>query len=168
MSIGSHRSLAFALLTLLGAGCVVPVGPQWSDPEKNYPPTIRFAEPSVGSILDMGIDSGVPLSVQVGLSDQNTADKLYVRWIIDYPPYADGQTHIAMSAILPPTGQPERDTIAFSPSCTDDQIAHSSSTHRLMLAASDRPFLDDATEPDAVPPGNLRIEAVWVFSLACQ
>ncbi len=170
----AHSRISLALLVLLGtgAGCVVPVGPKWTDPQSNYPPTLDSAVPPMGSILASDTDGGAAPGVEVWLADQNTGDKLYVRWIIDYPPFVAGRTRIAaLPLILPPADEPERPAISFTPNCSDDQIAHGSSNHRLLLVVSDRPFSSDdpnQTTPDQVPAGNFRVEASWQFVLDCQ
>jgi hypothetical protein len=165
----------FAVLPLLVAlsGCVVPAGPEWTDPESNFPPTISAATPPVGSILGLGVDGGASLTVEVVLADQNTQDNLYVRWIIDYPPYRDEITRMGLAQPpLPSEDQILRSRILFTPSCTDDQIAHGFSSHRLLLAVSDRPFKFDSFNstdfPDDVPSGNFRVEGSWQFELDCK
>jgi len=161
-----------ALLSLLGgsSACVVPVGPEWTDPPTNYPPTIARTAPASGSLLTREIDGGGPLSVTVWLADQNTRDKLYVRFIIDYPPFIADVTRVAPEVILPPENQVERQPLAFAPDCNADLIASGFTNHRLMLAASDRPFASaapDQTAPDQVAPGNARVEGFWQFEMDC-
>lgn len=157
------------LAVLLGLpACVVPVGPQWTDPPDNVPPTIRSAVPPVGTMLGLDADGGGSLDVEVVLADQNTRDKLYTRFIIDYPPFVDGVSHIALPTILPPRNQIERTALRFEPNCIDGLMARGFSSHRLMLAVSDRPFASDAqAPPDQVSSGFL-VEGVWPFELDCQ
>jgi hypothetical protein len=168
--MGSCRRLPLLLAVpiLVGAGCVVPMGPKWSDPESNSPPVIASAVPAIGSVLDMAADGGVPLGVRVVISDANTSDRIYARWIIDYPPYQESQTRVALRAVLPPANEAQRSPIEFSPNCSDDQIARGFVAHRLLLAVSDRPFSDeDASKPDAVPAGNFLVEGSWAFNQDC-
>jgi len=160
------------LCVALGAamGCVVPVGPEWTDPQGNYPPTITSASPPIGSVLSMDPDGGEPLAVEVDLADQNTQDQLYVRWIIDYPPYVEGQSHIALPLILPGGQQIDRSPILFTPNCMDDQIARRMSDHRLLLAVSDRPFAPEGPSQGdlvLVQKGNFLVEAAWQFEIDC-
>ncbi len=150
------------------AACVAPVGPEWSDPPGNYPPTIASAVPPVGSLLGQDSDGGpASLVVQVDLADQNTGDTLYIRWIVDYPPWTPGLSGIALKDSKPGGGSVLRSTEIFSLSCAD--VSHVISNHRLMLAVSDRPFDDTntSTPPDQVSDGFL-VEAVWPFVLKCQ
>jgi len=160
------RVLAASLAALLG-GCVVPVGPKWSDPENNYPPTIASADPPIGTMLGLGIDGGAPFEVSVAVADQNTNDTLYFRWIIDYPPYSAGTIPLAYETTKPGGGPMVRTPVTYSPSCRNDRISPTSSSHRLMLAVSDRPFdQSDESRPDAVTTGQL-VEAVWPFEMTC-
>jgi hypothetical protein len=161
-----------ALLSLMtSAACVVPVKQEWSDPQVNYPPTIRYAEPHIGSLLNLDTDGGYSAGVEVGLADQNTLDKLDVRWIIDYPPFLERVKHLVFKATLPAENTVDRAPIRFIPSCIDDQITREFSNHRLLLAVSDRPFESDESsqeQPDKVPDGNFLVEASWQFQLDCQ
>jgi hypothetical protein len=153
---------------LFCTACVVPVGPEWSDPEGNSPPTIESAVPAIGSVLDLMPDAGSPLGVRVVVSDANTSDQIYMRWIIDYPPYQEAQTHIAWEIILPQSEQAERAPVEFAPNCSDDHIARGIAAHRLLLVVTDRPFVDRGqAEPDAVQDGGFRVEASWAFDLDC-
>ena len=153
------------------SACVVPVGPEWTDPQSNYPPTIHSASPPVGSVLGLDPDAGVPIMVQVVLADQNTKDKLYSRFIIDYPPFVDGVSRLAWQNISDGGDQIERAALLFAPNCNDDQIARGFTSHRLLLAVSDRPFASDdssLTIPDKVQDGNFLVEAGWQFVMDCQ
>jgi hypothetical protein len=145
------------------AGCVVPAGPEWVDPQTNVPPSIVSADPPVGSVLTNDSEAGTQASVQVTLADQNSADTLYVRWIIDYPPYVDGTSTIALRQSLPGGRGVARDPIAFAPSCGD--IVHDLASHRLLLAVSDRPFAADNSD---LPSNGYLLEAAWTFTLSCQ
>jgi hypothetical protein len=164
--------LVFCLVAAGLASCVVPVGPEWTDPPANYPPTIKEANPAVGSLLPRDPDAGGSFTVEVVLADKNTTDDLFVRWIIDYPPppFDETASRLAYPTTQPGGGGIERPRLRFAPSCNDDHIASGFSSHRLMLAASDRSFASDdpgQTSLDAVPEGNARVEAVWLFELNC-
>jgi len=169
MTRGQGHRLAFLTLLPMMASCVVPVGPEWTDPQVNTPPTIASANPPIGSILDFSAGGNAPLGVAVVLADQNTEDILYARWIIDYPPYSEGASYVALSQILPGGNQIQRPTVQFAPNC-GDIMSRDSSNHRLLLAVSDRPFSEDPDPQhlDPVPTGNYLVEASWDFTLACQ
>jgi hypothetical protein len=160
------RSRWLAALLLGASGCVVPVGPEWSDPASNAPPTIRYANPAIGSILDFGTAGNAAMGLQVVLADPNAKDKLYVHWIIDYPPYVEGVSRLAFRQTLDVGDHVERAPIWFAPNCSDDSLSHDFSNHRLLLAVSDRPFSDDPQTLDGVTNGFL-VEGSWVFTLEC-
>jgi hypothetical protein len=157
---------ALPVLLLAISGCVVPAGPEWSDPEGNRPPTISDATPAIGSILDFATTGNAALGLEVVLADPDTKDRLYVRWIIDYPPYVDGVSHVALPVSLPGGDSVNRAPIRFAPNCSDDAISHDFSNHRLLLAVSDRPFNDDPQILDGVTNGFL-VEGSWIFTLDC-
>jgi hypothetical protein len=164
----SHLPVLLCLLGGLSA-CVVPIGPEWTDPQGNYPPTLPEAEPAAGSILRPDPDAGLPMTIRVVLADQNTRDTLWARWIVDYPPYLEGATRLVREDIQPPSGTAERPSLYFAPSCSDVPMAQGLQRHRLLLAVSDRAFdPSDPTVPDQVPAGNARLEASWQFEFECQ
>ena len=160
--------LVFPTLLLAISGCVVPVGPEWSDPQSNYPPTIHSATPAIGSTLGGDVDGGLPVGVEVVLADQNTGDILYVRWIIDYPPFDPSVSRVALPWRLPGGNQILRPSIRYAPNCADDAISHDFPNHRLLLAVTDRPFADDPSrQPLDGPSGEYLVEGSWDFILAC-
>jgi len=165
------RAFLGVCLALAGlGGCVVPVGPEWTDPESNYPPTVHSANPPIGSVVAGDPLAGTPPTVEVMLADKNTDDNLFVRWLIDYPPFDKAVLQLAYETIQPGGGEVVRPQLSFSPSCATHQIATGFSNHRLMLAASDRPFLSaELGQPalDVVPDGNFVTRAVWQFELTC-
>jgi hypothetical protein len=166
------RLIRLSVLVPLLAGlsaCVVPVGPEWTDPQVNYPPTIRSAAPATGSVLSLAPDASGPLAVLVVLADQNTKDRLYTRWIIDYPPFIDSVTQVPLITDLPGGSEIERPPLYFAPNCIDHRIASGFSNHRLLFAASDRPFDDtNQEEPDKVLEGNFLVTSTWQFEMSCQ
>jgi len=166
----SGHMIALAALLLAPSGCVVPIGPEWSDPQPNTPPTIATATPPVGTILDTSAGGNLPMGLQVVLSDQNTQDILYVRWIVDYPPYVDGISVVSLEVRQPGGDQIQRPPINFAPSCTDNTISRVSPDHRLLLAVSDRPFVVDNSGQSRLDwtDGNFLVEGAWDFSLYCQ
>jgi len=169
MMAGSRSSVVVLGVLLAGAGgCVVPIGPEWSDPQKQYPPTIPSANPPIGSVVDA--ESGSAPVFEVVVEDQNTQDQLYLRWLIDYPPYQDGLTRIYEAPTLPPSGSARRPSVLFAPSCNDDSIAKGFPNHRLLLAVSDRPFVSDAhsgVSLDVPSAGGAVVEAAWQFTMTC-
>ena len=120
-------------------------------------------------MLDFGATGNAPLGLEVGLSDPNAPDNLYMRWIIDYPPFVDSVSHVALPLTLPGASQVERPHLWFAPNCSDDALSRDFSGHRLLLAVSDRPFAsaEDPNRLDGVPPGNYVVEGAWPFNLTC-
>ena len=166
-----HR-LTLPTLIIALSGCVIPVGPEWTDPQGNVSPTIYSANPPIGSNLVMDAGAGETLVFEVVLADQNTQDKLYARWIIDYPPWGDGVSGVALPVAQPGGNQIQRTPIRYAPTCSDDAISHQSSNHRLFLAVADRPFAFDppfskSSPPDGVLPGNFSVAGSWQFGLVC-
>jgi hypothetical protein len=165
-----HRQIhlsSFLFLLSSFLGCVVPLSPEWSDPQVNYPPTISSATPAIGSVFNM--KDGTSNDVEVVLTDQNTEDKLYLRWLVDYPPVMEGVKHLVHEEIKPPESKIERSVSRFAPNCIDDLITRSLPIHRLLLAVSDRQFSDDdSSRPDKVPDGNFLLEESWLFDSDCQ
>jgi hypothetical protein len=174
MARPSFLTCSLAPLLAIASGCVIPVGPKWSDPDNNYPPTIVSANPPVGTVLGRGPDGGTSgqVEVEVSLADQNQGDNLYLRWIVDYPPYVSGRTLLALETTKPGGETVVRTPAIFAPDCVSIR-SRTLADHRLLLAISDRPFkfaADDPglTAPDAIDDGNHRVEAVWSFTLNCQ
>jgi hypothetical protein len=165
------RTLHLPALLAVSCGlsaCVVPVGPEWTDPQSNYPPTLSVAEPAVGSDVVQDPDAGVPLTIKVVLSDKNTKDTLWARWLVDYPPFVAGVSSLVREDIQQASGTVERPALYFAPSCNDLPMAQGTQSHRLLLAVSDRAFDgENAAAPDQVPAGNSRFEATWQFRLEC-
>jgi hypothetical protein len=164
-----QTTLALFLVGL--SGCVVPVGPEWTNPQSNSPPRIVSSTPPVGAMLSLAPDADAPLVVSVALADQNAKDALYVRWIIDYPPYDSETTRLALETTLAGGDQEQRPELYFAPNCTDHRIAPGFTDHRLLFAASDRQFATDgvgSTKPDAVAEGNFLVEGTWHFEMECQ
>ncbi len=161
----------FAALVCLAVGCVVPVSPRFEDPEENFPPYLVESRPPVGSIVTAA-DGEAEFSVT--LADPNLADRLYVRWIFDYPTYQD-VTRVAEGPILPPSadGTEVRDPIRIAASCVVHNIARGLTQHRLMLAVSDRPFVKASDAPadfrvTTVPKEARLLRAVWFVNLECK
>ena len=166
----TSRRAALAALCAGLAACVVPAGPEWVDPPGNSPPSIYWASPPVGAVLLLAVDAGTPATVEVELADRNTKDNLYLRWIIDYPPFDPSVSQLALPYTLRGNGDVVRPRQAFSPSCAAHKIATGFKNHRLMLAVSDRDaFVDDPQQTvlDQVENGNFRIEAGWLFEMEC-
>ena len=149
------------------SGCVLPVGPQFDDPEPNFPPFIFTSDPAVGEVFTF--QEGHPITVTIG--DHNVGDELFMRWLVDYPNSdlnnarrADENSYLSGTTI---TRSPP---LQFSPLCAS--IPRGANPHRLLLSISDRPFLrGDQVSPaapfDTVPAGANRLRAVWLMRIDC-
>jgi hypothetical protein len=153
--------------------CVIPIEPEFSNPSVNHPPYVSSSSPGSGTILTFPVDATAPPSIEVRLADQNVRDVLYVRWLVNYSPAQEQTTHPPLEMILPSTGRPERTAIRFSPSCLDDRMKASGSTHRIVMAVSDRPFVAfenaDPLHPwDSIAPEAFLLEMSWGLEMMCQ
>jgi hypothetical protein len=154
------------VLAALAGGCVIPMGPDWQEPEPNYPPYVVTANPTVGDIFTPGT-SVQDREISVTLLDQNLNDNLSIRFLIDYPGPDTGR--LLLPVTLPPTGMPERGPVRVRPSCSQPGVGPGQ--HRLLMAVADRPFLDefagndvDPEAPlDSVPPEARRIRVSWIL-----
>jgi hypothetical protein len=158
------RAVALAgiagIALLAGAGCVVPLAPEFEN-DDNEPPYLISAMPPVGTLSVMNP------SFTVTVQDPNPTDTLQVRWLIDYPPY-DKNTKQFTGEI--PNRNPA--IIDFKPDCILHNISNNMNPHRLMVVVSDRPFLPTATAPpdrpyDVTEEGSHPLRAVWLFRMDC-
>jgi hypothetical protein len=174
ISLAAWRHLlTLCALSLTLDACVIPVGPQFDDPEENFPPFVVSSDPGVGNIFtpvkatssDGGAEATGARFITVTLGDHNVGDALYLRWLVDYPGTELAEGQLAMVFQLPPSGRTDRGRAMFLPTCSR------AGTHRLVLSVSDRKFLDsgsgDSVSPDApldsYRPGANRMRAVWML-----
>jgi hypothetical protein len=152
------------------SACVLPVGPQFDDPEENFPPFVVSSDPGVGEIFTPGQDEAGARVITVTLGDHNRGDFLSLRWLLDYPSTDPGGSQLLMVAELPPSGRPDRSPDKFVPFCP--RPGTGTNTHRLVLSVSDRKFLDQGAGENVSPdaprdsyrPGANRIRAVWILN----
>ena len=158
------RRAWLAALPLWVCACVVPMAPQFEDPPGNLPPYLVSSVPVAGAELRASTDPTD--TIEATLGDPNLDDILWVRWLIDYPPYDALLSHVAQQVILPTTGAVERETIHFAASCSDNHIASGLASHRVTLSVADRPFLPAQEAPpdlllDSVPVQGFVVRATW-------
>jgi hypothetical protein len=162
--------LLILLGSTTGAGCVLPIGPEF-EPERNVPPYLVKADPPPGSF----VREPDPV-FQVTVEDQNRLDDLHVLWLIDYPPFNENITKVALPAQVAASGPdlPNQHVLTLQPSCNFHLISPTLSEHRLLLVISDRPFVDDGTGPsgervlDQIRPGAYKLSVAWTFEKECQ
>jgi hypothetical protein len=153
------------------SGCVIPVSPQFDDPEPNFPPFIVTSEPGVGEIFT---PQGTDRSVTVTIGDQNLGDTLFIRWLIDYPNADPTNSRRAIESRYEPSPTTTRSPpLRFTPFC--NTIPKTGNPHRLVMSVSDRPFLEEGSDQkvstdapfDTVPDGANRLRAVWLLNMDC-
>jgi hypothetical protein len=166
--------LAFPLAMTMSA-CVIPIAPQFDDPEVNYPPFVVDSDPAIGDILTpaAAMPGGAPPPqrvITVTLGDHNLNDVLFLRLLMDYPTTdPDGGQLVAVPAARPPSGRVDRTPFRLVPPPCSSAGA---GTHRLVLSVSDREFLDRtngdsvSTEAplDSVRATANRMRAVWLLN----
>ena len=79
----SAKLLLLAAVTSSMPACIIPVGPDFQDPEglPNYPPEILNPDPTWGQNAT-GTATATP-TFSLTLFDQNADDTMYLRWIVD-------------------------------------------------------------------------------------
>lgn len=169
-----RRILTPCALSLTLNACVIPVGPQFDDPEENFPPFVSSSDPGVGDIFtpvkatasDGGAEPTGARFITVTLGDHNLGDALYLRWLFDYPGTEVAEGQLVMVVQLPPSGKTDRSRAMFLPTCS-----RGAGMHRLVLSVSDRKFFDTGNGDDVSPdapldsfrPGANRLRAVWTL-----
>jgi hypothetical protein len=169
-----HISLVLLAGLTVTSACVVPVAPQFDDPEPNFPPFVVSSDPGVGEIITYTADAP-NRAIMVIVGDNNLGDSLFVRWLIDYPSTDPDNMRKALEArFLPSTAVIRSPPLKFLPNC--NIIPRSAANpHRLVLSISDRPFLDKENGDmvsndspfDSVPDGANRTRVVWLLHMDC-
>jgi hypothetical protein len=157
--MSSHRVIA---LLMLLAGC------RSSGPPEDHFPFLISSTPPEGSIITRG--AGGEPEVAAELGDEDTEERLFIRFLIDYPASGAGAEHLILPVELPPSGMVARLPVLLRPSCGSLHL--NPGVHRLTMAVSDRPFLDplmgadvDPEAPlDSVPPDAHRLRTVWLLN----
>jgi len=168
MVVGVGRKINRAALALVAGltSCVIPVGPQFDDPETNVAPQLVSSNIAPGSAV-----TGDP-EFRVAVADDNLLDTLHVRWLIDYPPLTEN-SRTGENLVLPPpeAGSRERIIPPFRPNCVLNSIARGFTDHQLLLAVADRPFRapeESNNTLDSVVEGGRVLYLSWTFALDCN
>jgi hypothetical protein len=171
----SILSLGFVMTS--SSGCVLPVGPRFEDPPatENVPPFIKSTTPLQGSSVNAVNGAG---TFSVLFTDLNASDSLHVRWVVEYPPFKSGSSHLLQAdrLITPPVnGQVVYYTDMRMVSCFSGLAL--SDTHNITVFISDQP-LWNAGDPDLPSdPGtvlsqntatSVMAQANWTLNLSCQ
>jgi hypothetical protein len=164
-------SMSCLLAAALTGGCVLPIAPEFVE-ERNLSPFVVDVRPAVGTVV-----TDLNARFDVTVEDPNRNDTLFVRFLIDYPPFSTELTRAQPLQPLPSQGPdlPNRQVIAFQPSCQLHTISPTITRHQLMLVVSDRPFIDPAPDSspatrrlDDTPADAFAIRLAWTFDKECR
>ena len=157
----SARELYVLLVVLPMSACIIPVGPEFRDPDgiSNTPPYIISAEPPEGTSTPNALFAITP-------SDVNVGDTLFLRWLIDYPS-VQGVTRLAQSDMVGPSqdGTPLRQRVSYAFDCLN--IRRTPSPHRVAVIVSDKPFIPDLTNPARVEEDVHPAIVSWTWEENC-
>jgi hypothetical protein len=157
----------------MSSGCVLPLAPEFVDPPlaPNLSPVILSSSPVEGEIVSTKTFSVV-------VSDPNSQDRLWVRWIADYPPHtADSQIMGSDMMVFPAAGWTQQgpgQSVGFNVECERYSLA-ALDRNRIYFAVSDRPFRQPDSQPQnddykftAVPPDAKMVTVTWVLEPGCM
>jgi hypothetical protein len=166
------RICRITALLLPMSACVLPIAPEFQDPPAtpNYAPVFLAVEPPIGTIVKLAATDQALFTVTV--SDPNAADDLYVRFIVDYPPYSVSNTRTTDKQPVQhrDDGKILNMDVPFEPSCTSPGLAVGLPRHQIMAVLADRPFVKPPPPADltrVVEPGKTVI-ATWTLELECK
>jgi hypothetical protein len=156
------RRLLLLLVASPMSACIIPAGPEFQDPAgvPDSPPFLLAQSPEVGSTTTKDAPE-----FTVKPSDINVGDDLFILWLTEYPPFTSGSSFVSTPVVIPHSqdGTPLAKSESFRPTCY--QVNRAVSTHQIMAAISDSPFLPDkllATESGMQP-----IPLVWTWVKNC-
>jgi hypothetical protein len=177
----SLLSLRLVYVALLGcassmSACIIPVAPNFQDPPStpDSPPYLSNFQPSDNAIVTVPVPDGLVFSANV--TDPDLGDTLQVRWAVDYPPYAIGNTVDDQTPISPSAnGQPINAPVTEKVNCVfvNSSTPSTEGTHRLELIVADRTFSDPSTQrPDQALESiddktGFVVRASWTFVISC-
>jgi len=165
--------LAFAckaapvLLLSASPACVIPVVPEFKDPPeaKNRPPQIVTVNPALGDTVTRRDPT-----FTIKFNDPN-GDKLFVRWIADYPPFGPNRRFITGILEFPPSadGTPLDAQSSVGVSCGEPGLVSTISLHKIMAIVADRPFVSTSMTNDLMKATDdgLTVSAWWLFAADC-
>jgi len=153
----SARELCLLLLALPMSACIIPVGPDFRDPDgvPNSPPFIISSVPLNGETA-----IGETFTPTFTPSDVNAGDPLFVRWLRDYPPFING-TSAKEDQELPPGWQ---GPVSKNFDCLG---VTAPSPHKITVLVSDKPFLSDLLDPSRVADGVRPARVSWRWEWNC-
>jgi hypothetical protein len=160
----AHKVVVLLLPLLLSLpACIIPVGPEFHDPlgVPNSAPYIVSTEPDQGGTYQTS-------RFEVHFRDPNVGDDLYLRWIIDFPPFRQGTTMILPTE---PVAH-HADGTALDESRSKTFLCASLTplpTHQIMVVVADRDFDPSPGDPRRVVGNGLFAIANWTWNAQdCQ
>ncbi|MFL5305698.1 MAG: hypothetical protein ACJ8F1_10805 [Polyangia bacterium] len=165
-----NQASALLLLALLHPmfACVIPVAPDFQDPltAANSPPAIIDATPPLGSIVLVAPSS----TFTIQTVDPNVNDTLYVRWVVDYPPYQSSTATFDYKFRPPVTGTVHSDSSQQPIDCSQG-FATVTTPQEFEVFVADRPFLPRSTATnnrlDLVETGGYVARGNWTLIFQC-
>jgi hypothetical protein len=169
--------LSLGLFMISLSGCVLPVGPRFEDPPaaENVPPFVKSTTPLQGSTVT-AVNNAQLFSVT--FTDLNPSDQLHVRWIVEYPPFKSGITHLLQADrdISPPVnGQVVDYTDMKTVSCFNGFAL--ADQHAVTVFISDQPLWNAGDEGAPSDPEqgltqnqvkSVMAQANWTLNLPCH
>ena len=160
LAVAAKSLLLFALTSSMPA-CVIPVGPQWQDPDgiPNSPPEILSTDPPAGMMLSTTASAEIKFTLLV--TDVNVTDHLYWEFIVDH------RRATSINVIDPsPNGAPLRASLPQFIGCNEVQLG-APSPHPVRFFLADRQ-IDPASADlmDVAPPGK-GVPADWWLNADC-
>jgi len=149
--------------------CVIPVAPDFQDPlaAANVPPAILAADPQFGSVLTVTSS----FTFRISVVDPNSSDWLYVRWVLDYPPFQPTTSKIDDNPYPPPaTGTVHTENPSHAFDCSNG-FATITTPQRLEVFVADRALEQRTAENnnrlDIVESGGYVARGNWTVLFQC-
>jgi hypothetical protein len=155
------RRLRLLLFVLPMSACIIPVGPEFHDPTgaPNSAPRIIPVSADFGAIVVGDQDS---VTIEILISDNNVEDTLWVRWVVDYPPFVLGTSDLGSPDPFEPSpnGQQVLHRVEHTILCQQLQPLH---MHRITAIVADRQFVLQPSNPYTVQSGGETTVATWFW-----
>ena len=143
-------TMVAALIFVATNGCVLPVGPDFQDPQGKLPPqpfkpTFTSVDPPFWTVV--GLDTAAKRYFTVGIEDINPTDKISVRWVFNYPPYVQGSTKIYLDTTT--SNQPPPLVVGLT--CNDVE-PYKLADRNMVIIVSENGFIDESAAGDRMNP----------------
>ncbi len=148
--------------------CVIPVAPDFQDPltAANSPPSIIDSNQTFGSVVFVAPS----LTFTIQVVDPNVNDTLFVRWVVDYPPFQSSTANFDYSYPPPATGTEHAESPNLPIDCSNG-FATLTTPQEFEVFVADRRFLQRSTATnnrlDLVETGGYVARANWTLIFQC-